>query len=145
MAAKNLKNTFVFDVSKYLMSLRSYLLVGVIATGVDWALFSLFVFGMDLHYLLAGTVSFIVATFAGYLSGLRLVFRSGRHKRWMEIAFVYLASIFGLALHLSVMVALVEWLQLHFFLAKVAATAVTFLWNFTARYFWIFERDSPNA
>lgn len=127
------------------MSLRSYLLVGVIATAVDWALFSLFVFVMDWHYLLAGAASFIVATFVGYLSGLRLVFRSGRHKQWLEISLVYLVSMFGLALHLGTMVALVEWLQLHFFLAKVAATAVTFLWNFAARYFWIFERDTSNA
>ena len=135
----------MFDIPKFLIGLRSYLLVGVIATGVDWALFSLFVFGMDLHYLLAGTVSFIVATFAGYLSGLRLVFRGGRHKRWVEIVFVYLASIFGLALHMGALVALVEWLQLHIFLAKIAATAVTFLWTFATRYFWIFERDTSNA
>ena len=135
----------MFDVSKFITSLRKYILVGAIATGIDWALFSIFVFVMDLHYLLAGTASFIVATFASYLSGLRLVFRSGRHKRWMEIAFVYLASILGLVLHMGALVALVDWLQLHLFLAKVAATGVTFLWNFTARYFWIFERDTSNA
>ena len=135
----------MFDIPKFLIGLRSYLLVGVIATGVDWALFSILAFVVELHYFLAGTLSFIVATFAGYLSGLRLVFRGGRHKRWVEIVFVYLASIFGLALHMGALVALVEWLQLHIFLAKIAATAVTFLWNFATRYFWIFERDTSNA
>lgn len=135
----------MFDVSKFITSLRRYILVGAIATGVDWALFSIFVFVMDLHYLLGGTASFIVATFASYLSGLRLVFRSGRHKRWMEIAFVYLASILGLVLHMGALVALVDRLQLHLFLAKVVATGVTLLWNFAARYFWIFERDASNA
>ena len=135
----------MFDVSKFLTSLRRYILVGIIATGVDWALFSIFVFVMDWHYLLGGTVSFIVATFAGYLSGLRLLFRSGRHKRWMEITFVYLASVFGLVLHMGALVVLVDWLQLHLFLAKVGATAVTFLWNFATRYFWIFETDTSNA
>ena len=135
----------MFDIPKFLIGLRSYLLVGVIATGVDWALFLILVFVVDLHYLLAGIVSFIAATFAGYLSGLRLMFRSGRHSRWVEITYVYLASIFGLVLHMGALVALVEWLHLHIFLAKAAATAVTFLWNFAARYFWIFERDAPNA
>ena len=135
----------MFDIPKFLIGLRSYLLVGVIATGVDWALFLILVFVVDLHYLLAGIVSFIAATFAGYLSGLRLMFRSGRHSRWVEITYVYLASIFGLALHMGALVALVEWLHLHIFLAKTVATAVTFLWNFAARYFWIFERDTPNA
>ena len=136
---------FVSDVSLFMTSLRRYLIVGVIATGVDWALFSVLVFVMDWHYLLGGAVSFVVATLAGYLSGLRLVFRSGRHSRWVEITYVYLASIFGLALHMGALVALVEWLHLHILLAKIAATAVTFLWNFAARYFWIFERDTPNA
>jgi len=135
----------VFNISKFITSLRRYILVGAIATGVDWALFLVLVFVVDLHYLLAGIISFVVATFAGYLSGMRLLFRGGRHKRWVEIAFVYLASILGLALHMGVLVAFADWLQLHLFLAKVAATAVTFLWNFAARYFWIFETDTSNA
>ncbi len=135
----------MFNVSEFVTSLRRYVLVGAVATGVDWVLFSIFVFAMEWHYLLAGTVSFIVATFAGYVSGLRVLFRSGRHKRWVEIAFVYLASIFGFALHMGALAVLVDWLQLHLFLAKVVATAVTFLWNFAARYFWIFERNTSNA
>lgn len=126
-------------------SLRRYLLVGVIATAVDWTLFSILVFAMDWHYLLGGAVSFVVATFAGYLSGLRLVFRSGRHQRWVEIVFVYLASILGLAIHSGVLFVLVGWLQMHVFTAKVVATAVTFLWNFATRYFWIFDRETSNA
>jgi len=135
----------VSKVSMYMSGLRKYVLVGVIATGVDWALFSVFVFIMDLHYLLAGTVSFLVATFAGYLSGLRLLFRGGRHQRWVEITFVYVASLLGLAIHLGVLAALVDGLQMHIFLAKTVATAATFLWNFTARYFWIFEKDTSNV
>ncbi len=130
---------------KYFSGLRKYVLVGVIATGVDWVLFSILVFLMDFHYLLAGLVSFVVATLAGYLSGLQLLFRGGRHKRWVEIVFVYVASLFGLALHMGTMMVLADWLFLHLLLAKVAATAVTFLWNFSCRYFWIFERDTSNA
>ena len=135
----------VSDVSQLITSLRWYIVVGAIATGVDWALFSVFVFVMDWHYLLGGTVSFVVATFAGYVSGLRLVFRSGRHQRWAEIAFVYLASILGLAIHLGTLTTLVGWLQMHLFVAKAAATVVTFLWNFATRYCWIFDRETSNA
>lgn len=133
------------DFSRILTSLRKYLIVGVIATGVDFAIFVILVFVMDWHYLLGGTVSFIVATFAGYLAGLRLVFRGGRHRRWVEIAFIYIASILGLALHLGVLVVFADWLGFHVLIAKVVATAATFLWNFAARYFWIFERDTSNA
>ena len=135
----------VSDVSQLITSLRRYIVVGIIATGVDWALFCVFVFVMDWHYLLGGTVSFVVATFAGYLSGLRLVFRGGRHQRWVEIALIYLASVLGLAIHMGMLVALAGWLQMHLFLAKAAATGVTFLWNFATRYFWIFDMETSDA
>jgi putative flippase GtrA len=128
----------------FLASLRRYFAVGAIATAVDWAIFSFLVFVMDWHYLLGGIVSFLVATFAGYLSGLRLVFRGGRHARWAEIAFVYLVSFFGFAMHAGALLVLVGWLQFNVFLAKAAATVVTFLWNFAMRYFWIFERPDTN-
>ncbi len=135
----------MIDFSPFLASLRKYVIVGLIATGVDWALFSIFVFVMDWHYLLGGAVSFIVATFAGYLSGLRLVFRGGRHRRWVEVAFIYIASILGLGIHLLILMVFIDRLDFHVLVAKAAATAATFLWNFTARYFWIFERDTLNA
>lgn len=131
--------------SQLVRSMRRYFVVGLIATGVDWILFSILTFGMDWNYLLAGALSFIAATFAGYLSSLRLVFRGGRHKRWVEIALIYLASALGLAVHLGVMLLLAGWLGLHVFLAKVAATAATFLWNFATRYFWIFHREDKSA
>lgn len=133
------------DFSQLIASLRKYVVVGVIATSVDWILFSILVLVMDWHYLIGGTVSFVVATFAGYLSGLRLVFQGGRHRRWVEITFIYIASIVGLAVHLGILVVLAGWMEIHVFLAKAVATAVTFLWNFAARYFWIFEREPSDA
>lgn len=133
------------DWSQFLTGLRKYVLVGIIATGVDWALFSFLVFVLHWNYLLAGIVSFVVATFAGYLSGLRLVFRGGRFQRWVEIAFSYIASLLGFAMHLAVLFVLVGWLDVHVFVAKAVATGVTFLWNYAARFFWIFERDRSNA
>lgn len=145
MGTRHPQNQPVSDSSDFVISLRRYVMVGAIATAVDWALFSAFILAMDWHYLLAGTLSFLVATFAGYLSGLRLVFRGGRHQRWVEIFFVYLASVVGLAIHAGTLVLLVGWLQVNIFLAKAAATAVTFLWNFAARYFWIFDRETSNA
>jgi len=131
--------------SQLIQSMRRYFVVGIIATGVDWILFSILTFGMDWNYLLAGALSFIVATFAGYLSSLLLVFRGGRHKRWVEIGLIYLASALGLAVHLGVMLLLAGWLGLNVFFAKVAATAATFLWNFATRYYWIFDRENTNG
>lgn len=133
------------ELSAFLTGLRKYVLVGIIATAVDWALFSFLVFVLDWNYLLAGIASFLVATFAGYLSGLQLVFRGGRYRRWVEIAFSYIASLLGFAMHLAVLFVVAGWLDMHVFIAKAVATGVTFLWNYAARYFWIFERERLNA
>lgn len=145
METDSLLKTRVANGSLFMTSLRRYVVVGAIATGVDWAVFSVLVLLMDWHYMLGGVVSFLVATLAGYLSGLRLVFRGGRHQRWVEVVFVYLVSLFGFAMHAGTLLVLVDWLQAHVFLAKAAATVVTFLWNFAARFFWIFDRETSNA
>ena len=131
--------------SPFLTGLRRYVLVGIIATAVDWAMFSLLVFVLGWNYLLAGIVSFVVATFAGYLSGLQLVFRGGRHRRWVEIVYSYIASLLGFAMHLAVLFFLVDWLDIHVFVAKAIASGVMFLWNYAARFYWIFQRDNSNA
>lgn len=131
--------------SQLIRSMRRYFVVGVIATAVDWVLFLILTFSLDWNYLLSGALSFIVATFAGYLSALRLAFRGGRHKRWVEIALIYLASVLGLAVHMGVMLVLAGGLGLNVFLAKVAATAATFLWNFATRYYWIFDREKASG
>jgi len=133
------------DQAQLIRSMRRYFVVGLIATGVDWVLFSILIVVLDWNYLLAGALSFIVATFAGYVSSLRLVFRGGRHKRWVEIGLIYLASALGLAVHMGVLLVLAGWLGLNVFVAKVAATGATFLWNFSTRYLWIFHRDDARA
>ncbi len=128
-----------------LRSLGWYLFVGAIATGVDWALFAFFVFVLDWHYMAGGSVSFILATYAGYLAGLRLVFRRGQRGRMLEITYIYIASLVGLIIHAASLAVLVSWLDTHLFVAKMIATGVTFLWNFAARYFWIYDQRVSNA
>lgn len=128
-----------------MVGLRRYVVVGMIATGVDWAVFSSLVFVFDWHYLPAGIMSFLIATYAGYLAGLRWVFQSGRFRRWVEVVLVYLVSFLGFAMHTGTLVLLVSWLHTHIFVAKIVATAITFLWNFAARYLLIFERDTTNV
>lgn len=126
-------------------SLQKYVLVGVIATAVDWIIFSILIFAMDFHYLFAGVFSFLVATLAGYWSGLKLLFQHGRYRRWVEMTFIYVTSALGFVLHAGALLLLAGWLEMHWFLAKVVATAATFFWNFSARYYWIFSRSTLDA
>lgn len=119
-------------------SMTRYAVVGSTGSVCDWLLFALLHFSLDLHYLLAGTISFIIATLVNYLLSLRWVFEGGRHQRHTEAAMIYLASGVGLLINLAALFMLFEWLGLHVFLAKVLASLAAFLWNFSARYLWIF-------
>lgn len=125
--------------SPVLHAMSRYVVVGSTATLVDWLLFALFLYVLDWHYMLAGGISFILATLLNYLLSVKWVFVGGRHSRRKEVTLIYVASGVGLLINLAVLYSLVEWLALHVFLAKVLASTSAFLWNFSARYFWIFS------
>jgi len=117
-----------------------YFVVGGVSALIDWSFFALFLYTVDAHYLVAGTLSFVVATAVNYVLSIRYVFNSGGRSRRTEIALVYLASVVGIILNLAVLGTLIELFALHPMLAKVISTVSAFGWNFCARYFWIFER-----
>lgn len=125
-----------------MQTMQRYAVVGCTGTLVDWALFALLLYGLDWQYLLAATLSFMVATLVNYLLSLFWVFRGGRHARHLEITLIYLVSAIGLLVNLAVLYLLVEWAAMHVFLAKVLASLSAFLWNFSARYLWVFERGT---
>ncbi len=117
-----------------------YFAVGGICALLDWAVFALFLYGADLHYLVSGTISFIFATGINYILSVKYVFEIGRRSRREQIALVYFASGVGILINLLVLGGLIEFVGLHPMVAKLAGTASAFGWNFSARYYWIFNR-----
>ena len=106
----------------------------------DWAFFAYFLYAVETHYLVAGTLSFFFATAVNYVLSVRYVFNTGRRSRRAEIALVYLASAVSILINLSVLGGLIEYLEIHPMLSKVFSTVSAFGWNFSVRYFWIFDR-----
>jgi len=124
----------------YISGLVRYFWVGVVATLADWFVFALLIYELHWNYLYAGATSFAIGTVAGYLTGFILVFRGGRHARSIEILLVFAASAAGLLLHTMTLYLSVEFLGVWDLIGKLIATAVTFIWNYSARYYWIFEK-----
>ncbi len=117
-----------------------YFTVGGICALLDWALFALFLYGADLHYLISATISFVIATGVNYGLSVKYVFEIGRRSRGEQIVLVYFASGVGILINLAVLSGLIEFVGLHPMVAKLAGTASAFGWNFAARYYWIFDR-----
>ena len=117
-----------------------YFLVGGVCALVDWVFFALLFYPAGLHYLIAGTLSFVIATGLNYVLSVKYVFAAGRRSRHAAVALVYFASLVGVLINLAVLGGLIEYAGIHPMLAKVAGTASAFGWNFGARYYWIFNK-----
>lgn len=117
-----------------------YLIVGGLATIVEWAAFWVLANPLHIQYLLSTALAFFFSTFANWAFGRLLVFKSGTGSLWREIASVYLASIVGLLLNLLIMFVLVETFTMGKMLSKVAATAIVFAYNYLVRKLIIYRK-----
>ena len=125
------------DVAK---TARKYFLVGGISAILEWGLFAIFLYGLDKHYLVSGTFSFLFATAANYFLSIRFVFGTGRRARNQRIFFLYLVSAIGIVFNLGVLTIGIGLLGMHEMVSKFIATGATFGWNFAARYYFVFRK-----
>lgn len=116
-----------------------YFIVGGICAVVDWVIFSIFLYGPEFHYLLAATISFVVATALNYVLALRYVFERGKRARHTLIMMVYFVSGLSVIINLVILSAAIELFGIHALVAKILGTGSAFIWNFGARYLWIFR------
>ncbi len=134
----------------FLYQFGTYLIVGGIATLVEWGLYYLFDPVAHLNTYLATALAFILSTLANWGAGRLLTFRHAqRPKLVKELAMIYAAAVIGLGLN-----ELIMYLMLHFvvpgqtdfqkMLSKVVATGLVFFWNFFIRKLVIY-RDRDQA
>jgi putative flippase GtrA len=105
-----------------------------------WVLVRFFSWG----YLAAAALSFLAGATVAYLLSVRLAFRQHRlrNRRVEFISFVAIGTV-GLGINAGVMLLMVQYLGLHYLLAKCVAAGFTFSCNFVARRQILFVRHSP--
>lgn len=127
--------------SKQLKELFLYLIVGGLATIVEWAGFWVLSNLLHVQYLLATALAFAVSTFANWVFGRLLVFKDpGDQSLARELASIYLASIVGLLLNLLIMYVLVQLFTVDKMLSKMIATVLVFAYNFLVRKLLIYKK-----
>ena len=126
------------------MKIFRYFVVGGVAATVDIGFFFLFAKVAEFNYLAVAPVGFILATWVNYQLSVRHVFRSGvRFTRGREIVLVYVISTVGLLINQAILYGLVDLVGADLMLSKLTATATVFLWNYSARNYYLFA--SPSA
>lgn len=131
--------------SRSVKQFLSYFGVGGVSAIVEWVVFSLLEYLLDLPYLLATVLAFLVSTTVNWILGRTFTFKDSAYqeKKGKEAFLVFLVSAVGLLFNLLLMVLFVDIIGMNSnflkTIAKVLATGIVFIWNFLSRKLWIYK------
>ena len=117
-----------------------YVVVGGIATLIEWVIFYLLNTWISLHYMICTAVAYVISTFVNWLFGRILLFKKKDVGITKEIISIYLTSIIGLLGNLAIMWVTVDLLKTNESIAKIIATGIVFMWNYIVRKCVIYRR-----
>ncbi len=126
----------------------SYVLVGGIATIVEWVCYYFFDPVLHLNTYVAVALSFVFSTFANWLAGRLITFRNAEKKNIIkELVEIYSVSVIGLLLNEGIMLVFMniifkEQTSLEKMVAKIVATGIVFFWNYFVRVLYIYKKNN---
>lgn len=128
------------NLSKNFLQLFLYLIVGGLATLVEWAAFYVLNSIFSVHYMIATALAFVLSTFVNWAFGRLILFREKTDQStFFELVKIYAVSIIGLLLNLLIMFIAVEKIGLNEMISKIIATCLVFIWNFLIRKLVIYK------
>ena len=124
------------------IQLLRYGISGFTATLVDFAVLTLLTEHLGEHLLLVWTaIAFVSGLLVSYLLSVNWVFDIRRlSSRTAEVSVYLLIGVVGLLLTELLMWLFANKLGLFYLLAKLIASVIVFLWNFTAKKFILFHK-----
>lgn len=130
-----------FTRNRHARQFVKFALVGLMTTALNFTIYGLLLLGLGVHYLVAATVAFIVATLNSYTFNRRWTFRAGPHRHRRLVKFALVQSV-GLGINLLALALLVEHLGFedHKLLAQLISNGCVVLSNFTGNKFWTFRK-----
>jgi putative flippase GtrA len=110
-----------------------YGLVAAIGLVVDFGGLVLLKEVFGVHYVLAATISFVVALVVNYALSIWWVFPKSQYSRRREFMMFGVIGLVGLGINDLMLWALTSGLGVHYMWSKVITTVGVFFWNFFAR------------
>jgi putative flippase GtrA len=127
-----------------LFQMGRFLVVGGIATALQYAILFTLAGYVGVRPLLASSIGFVASACANYTLNRRFTFRSDvNYFTGLERFFIIAGG--GLALNAIVMAVGTTIVGLHYVAAQLLATAVVLLWNFQMNRVWTFSIGSPDS
>jgi putative flippase GtrA len=112
-----------------LIQFARFVLVGLIATAIQYGILALGVEVLGLRADISSGIGFALSAIVNYLLNHRFTFRSSRAHSSALWRFTAVAGV-GLLLNVSLMGLLAERWRVQYLLAQVLVTAITLFWNF---------------
>lgn len=126
---------------KILTQMAKFVITGVIATAIDWAIFYVLVYVFEINPLIAQLFSFLAATIFNYFSNTIWVFDTTKHKtRQRLVVEFFILSAVGLGISEGMLALLINIIGMNDMLAKVITTAVVMVFNFVTRKLFLEDR-----
>lgn len=121
-----------------LVQIVNFLIIGGIATIIDWLLYYVLYNYVKLSPLLANIISYTISTLYSYVVSVKFVFNvnKGNSKKKNFIIFVTL-SVIGLLLSEGLIYLMVNVFNLHKMLAKIISTAIVMFFNFVSKKYFL--------
>lgn len=108
--------------------------VGVISFLVDYGILYVLTEKANIYYLLSAGISFTVSVVINYLLSMSWVFKSNKKRGIKEEFIIFIVlSLGGLLLNQVMMYVFVDYMNIYYLLAKIVATAIVMIYNFTSR------------
>ena len=151
-----IKELFSGETDNTFIQFFRYLFVGGFAFVVDYGTLMLLVEVFDFNAKLAAVVAFILGLIVNYILSTLWIFRNSKiNNRLAEFAAFAVIGVIGLGIN-----ELIIWLfddviaprrpldfipeDKYYLIGKLVSTAVVFVWNFAARKFIIFNKNSTS-
>ncbi len=120
--------------NKLLMQIMKFVIVGGIATVIDFAVLVLLKEVFGIKAVIANVISFTVSLIYNYIASVKWVFDVNKEqdKKTQFIVFVVL-SIIGLGINTFIVWLCDAVLKIYYLVGKVVATALVMIFNFITR------------
>jgi putative flippase GtrA len=134
--------------NKNLRQFLSYVIVGGVATVVEWGLFWLFTYPLKLNQNLSFTIAFVFSTLVNMLLGKKMTFKnssvinksdSNTINVIKETVLIYLVAVIGYVFNILLLNFFTGSFHLNAMGAKMIATGIVFFWNYLARRLGIYR------
>lgn len=141
----NLRSLFKGKTNNSFLQFFRYTFVGGFAFIVDFGLLILLTEYFHIYYLLSAGIAFVFGLVVNYYLSINWVFdKRIVRNRFVEFLIFTMIGLIGLGLNELFLWLLTDKFLIHYILSKGITTFIVYFWNFFARKFLLFNKQSIN-